>query len=667
MIQAQAVFSNRDIDAVAESIVRQGVLQMADVAEVEDWAGELAAAGTGDEPADMKARRERIEAVLKLLEVPDPAKNGKPASGKWEEIDGRVVEIESACRNEASLLDGMRKELNRLESLRVRAGEMPSPGFSLESREAYSYLSVEMGRVADKNMGVLKSRLEPVLHTLMVLGSGKGHSTIVVLSLKQDGPKVRAALAEAGFDAVTPEKAEWMLTPEQLGELDAKTAALRDQIEDSAKRLKGMASEHGPFLGAVLFRILWEGLKHRILRYFRKTDQTYVLSGWLPRAEWKPFEEELKRAASGRCVLREIAAEDVESVRSGKVHVPVKLKNPALVKPFELLLGALGVPDYRTIDPTPILGISFLIMFGLMFGDVGHGLVLAVAGAFMILKSRKAFGRKAFGRKTSGRQASGKQASGKQAGLLILYAGCSSMVFGFLFGSIFGFENTLPTLWTKPMESIDRMFKTVLYFGMGLITISVVIRMINQYRQHHYLHVVFDKAGLVGGVFYWSGIAMATAVLAAGPVPAWLPVVLLAMCVLLFIQEPLVHALQKKKLFPDGAASGLMGGFIEVLEAFLGYLANTVSFIRVAAFGLAHVGLFMAVFALADANKTSAGGAAYYLIQLAGNVIIIVLEGMVATIQCVRLEFYEFLSRFFEQGESEYKPYGSELKDRVTG
>jgi V/A-type H+-transporting ATPase subunit I len=651
MIQAQAVFSNRDIDAVAESIVRQGVLQMADVAEVEDWAGELAAAGTGDEPADMRTRRERIEAVMKLLDVPDSTKNGSPAAGKWEEIDGRAAEIENACRNEVSLLDGMRKELNRLESLRVRAGEMPSPGFSLEGQEAYSYLSVEMGRVADKNMGVLKSRLEPVLHTLMVLGSGKGHSTIVVLSLKQDGPKVRAALAEAGFDAITPEKAEWMLTPEQLGELDAKIAALRGQIEGSAKRLKGMASEHGPFLGAVLFRIQWEGLKQRILRYFRKTDQTYVMSGWLPRADRKPFAEELKRATSGRCVLREIPAEDVESVRSGKVQVPVKLRNPALVKPFEILLGAYGTPDYRTIDPTPILGISFLIMFGLMFGDVGHGLVLALAGAFMLLK---------------GRQASGRQASGRQTGLLVLYAGCSSMVFGFLFGSIFGFENTLPTLWTKPMESIGRMFKAVIFFGAGLITVSVVIRMINQYRQRRFLHIVFDKAGLVGGVFYWCGIAMATAVLAAGPVPAWLPVVLLAMCVLLFLQEPLVHALQKKKLFPDGAASGLMGGFIEVLEAFLGYLANTVSFIRVAAFGLAHVGLFMAVFALADANKTSAGGAAYYLIQLVGNIIIIVLEGMVATIQCVRLEFYEFLSRFFEQGESEYKPYGSEFRDRVT-
>jgi V/A-type H+-transporting ATPase subunit I len=648
MIHAQAVFSMCHVDAVAESVVRQGVLQMVDAAEVEDWAGELARAGTGDEPPDMRSRRERAENALKLLDLGFALKNTGPAPGGWEELDRKLAEVEDACRKETALRDEKRKELNRLETLRVRAGEMPALGFPLEGRDAYTYLSVETGRVADKNLGVLKNRLEPVLHTFMMLGSAKGYSTILVVSLKRDKDKLHAALAEAGFDAITPEKAEWMLTPEKLGELDRKIEAARKETEGSMKRLGQLALRHGAFLRSVLFRIQWESLKHRILRYFRKTDQTYVLSGWLPQTERKSFAEELKKATSGRCVLREIRAEDVESVRNGKVHVPVKLKNPYLVKPFELLLAAYGTPDYRTIDPTPILGISFLAMFGLMFGDVGHGLVLAVAGLFLFLK--------------------GKPGTAWQAGLLVLYAGCSSMLFGFLFGSIFGFEEVLPTLWIKPMESIktiNEMFKTVIFFGAGLITVSIAIRMINNYRKRRLLHIVFDKAGVLGGVFYWCGIVLVSSFLAAkGPALAWIPAVLLASVVLLFLQEPIVHALQRKKLFPDGVASGVMGGFIEVLETFLGYLANTVSFIRVAAFGLAHVGLFMAVFALADATKTAAGGALYYAIQVIGNIGIILLEGMVVTIQCVRLEFYEFLSRFFEQGNMEYKPYGSEFRGK---
>jgi V/A-type H+/Na+-transporting ATPase subunit I len=645
MIHIQAVFPARDVDAVAESVVRQGVLQMVDAAEISDWAGELPKAGTGDENPDMRSRRERLENTMKLLDLDGALRDAEFARGSWEDIDRASAEIEDASQKETALRDEKRKELNRLEALRLRAGEMPALGFPLEGRDAYTYLAVETGRVADRNLGALKSRLEPLLHTFLVLGSAKGYSTIVAVALKRDRDRLQAALAEAGFDPITPEKAEWMLTPEKLGELESKIDNTRKEIEDSVKRLERLASKHGAFLRSVLFRIRWESLKHTILRYFRKTDQTYVLSGWLPKVERESFAKELRKATSGRCVLDENRAEDLEAVQNGKVQVPVKLKNPAFIRPFELLLAARGTPEYRTIDPTPIMGLSFLIMFGLMFGDVGHGFVLAAAGLFLLLKS--------------------KPGTMRQAGLLVLYAGCSSMIFGFLFGSIFGFETVLPTLWTKPMESISRMFKAVIFFGAGLITVSVVLRMINQFRKRRFLHIVFDKAGVLGGVFYWCGIALASSVLAAKSAPpAWIPVVLLAMVVLLFFQEPIVHAFQRKKLFPDGAASGIMGGFIEVLETFLGYLANTVSFIRVAAFGLAHVGLFMAVFALADANKTTAGGAVYVLIQIVGNIGIIVLEGMVVSIQCVRLEFYEFLSRFFEQGDSEYKPFGSEFKGK---
>jgi V/A-type H+-transporting ATPase subunit I len=132
---------------------------------------------------------------------------------------------------------------------------------------------------------------------------------------------------------------------------------------------------------------------------------------------------------------------------------------------------------------------------------------------------------------------------------------------------------------------------------------------------------------------------------------------------LLFFREPILHLFQgKHKLFPDGVATGIMGGIVEILEILLGFLANTVSFIRVAAFGLAHAGLFMAIFALADAVQGIAGGAVSVLVLIFGNVGIIALEGLVVTIQAVRLEFYEFFSRFFEQGSTSYRPLSTELE-----
>jgi V/A-type H+-transporting ATPase subunit I len=299
-----------------------------------------------------------------------------------------------------------------------------------------------------------------------------------------------------------------------------------------------------------------------------------------------------------------------------------------------------GTPAYRSIDPTPLLGISFLAMFGLMFGDVGHGLVLALIGALMCFK--------------------GKQAGLKQAGLLLVLAGSASMVFGFLFGSIFGFEEALPTLWLKPMESISRLFSSAIYFGIGLIFVSIAVNVINGIRKRDFLGTLFDKAGILAAVFYWCGIFTAIRVLSAGSIPGVVIVLLLSSIVLLFFREPILHLAEgKKHLFPEGLATGIIGGFVEILEIFLGFLANSVSFIRVAAFGLAHAGLFMAVFAL---SKAMGGGAGSVAIQIFGNIGIIALEGMVVTIQVVRLEFYEFFSRFFQQGEKAYQPVGFDVK-----
>ena len=148
-------------------------------------------------------------------------------------------------------------------------------------------------------------------------------------------------------------------------------------------------------------------------------------------------------------------------------------------------------------------------------------------------------------------------------------------------------------------------------------------------------------------------------------VPAIVPILMIASVALLFLREPTVHLIQgKRKLFPEGVATGIMGGMVEILEIFLGFLANTVSFIRVAAFGLAHAGLFMAIFALSDAVKGSAGGVVSGLVLLFGNLLIIALEGLVVSIQAVRLEFYEFFSRFFQSGSIGYRSLKAELTAR---
>lgn len=647
MEQVHVVFSDRDVARVADTVVRQGSLQIVDAAEMETWAQNLSRAGSGEETNEMRARREHVEGLLKGLGLTDGGEGIVPDERGWGELDRKLVEIERSMRAELVSREELEKELARLEELRNRVDTIPTEGFPLKTREEHSYLAVEVGTVVEKNMETLRRNLEPILHVLTVLGHVGGITKIVVVSLRRDREKLQSALEEAGFEPSLLEEEGQVPSPEFIKKLNQEIDQYRDKKFSIEERLQKVANEQGTFLRSVLMRVRRDILKHQILKYFRKTERTYLLSGWIPSEQRETFIREIRKATQNRCVIEDIPAEKMMSVREGRVQVPVRLKNPPLLKPFEILTKMYGIPAYQSIDPTPLLGVSFLLMFGVMFGDVGHGLVLILTGGLMAMK--------------------GKRASLQGAGLLLFYAGCASVLFGLLFGSIFGVEHLLPTLWLKPMESISQLFKTAIFFGIGMISLAMGINIINGIRKRDFLGLIFDKAGLLAAVLYWCGIVVATRLITTeaevrGEIPMLIPVLMLGSGVLLFFREPIIHLIRgKRKLFPEGVTTGIMEGIVEILEISLGFLANTVSFIRVAAFGLAHAGLFMAIFALSDALRETAGSFFSILVLVFGNILIIGLEGLVVSIQAVRLEFYEFFSRFFQQGSMGYRPLGGEL------
>jgi len=266
-----------------------------------------------------------------------------------------------------------------------------------------------------------------------------------------------------------------------------------------------------------------------------------------------------------------------------------------------------------------------------------------------------------------------KKQSIKDMGKLIFFAGCSSILFGFLFGSIFGYEETLPHLWFKPVDSIPRFLRTMILFGVGMVSLSVVVSIINKLRKGQPLIALFHRAGFVGLIAYWCGVALVLqGALGSSSSPSGssnpLGFVLLVCLGLIFFQEPIVRLLQgKRSLYHEpgvtGILSGVMEGVVEILETFLGFLTNTVSFVRVAAFGLAHAGLFMAVFSIADLTRNIGHGSLSLIIEIFGNIGIIILEGLVASIQTIRLEFYEFFNRCFEHGDVPYRPVQTELQE----
>jgi V/A-type H+-transporting ATPase subunit I len=643
MDQLHIVFHEQDIGQVADMLVRHGGLQPVDMAAMETWAETLPKAGSGEESAQLRDKKDRIETLFhQLEEVPDF--NHVSAHPEESDPDQRLAKLQKEFEHLLQEQETSGRELNRLRELLKRIEEMPK-GLLLNQNEAYSYLAVETGKITRENLPILQQSLKPVLHVISPVAEFTDSIIVVVIALRRDREKIRKAMHEAGSQPIqTPGEAD-TLTPEAIRKLRSDVRENESRFNELEEQLNQWKKNHLPFLNQALFQIRREVLMQQILRYFRKTDHTYLISGWIPSKDREGFMAEMRRVTKNRCVIEKQSANEIEAVRQGKLEVPVQLKNPKVFKPFELIIGAYGLPAYRTIDPTPILGLSFMIMFGIMFGDVGHGLVLALLGIALIIRRKTEFQ--------------------KNAGLLICYVSASSIFFGFMFGSLFGFEHLswLPPLWIKPMESIETLFKFCIYFGIGMIFLSIVINLINNIRLKRYWSILFDNAGFIAGLLYWSGIVLASRIVTSSVGEknifiASAPILMGIALVLLFFREPIVHLAQgKKQLYAEGALTGIVSGIIELLEISLGFLANTVSFIRIAAFGLVHAGLAMAIFSLSD----SMGSVGSVVMIIFGNLFIIMLEGLVVTIQSVRLEFYEFFSRFFKEGKARYRPLKTEL------
>jgi len=320
-----------------------------------------------------------------------------------------------------------------------------------------------------------------------------------------------------------------------------------------------------------------------------------------------------------------------------------------------------GVPLYGTIDPTPFVAVMFVVLFAIMFGDVGQGFVGVIIGLLI----------------SSGRIASFETYRRKHFGTTFLVAGLASMVSGLLYGSVFANEHLLEPLTISvttallghPIShiiSLEGFQKIILFFGItigfGAVinSVGLVINIVNLARRKDWEHAILSKTGAAGALFFWYLLSLGARMVFGGPRIGGLDFAAIGVPLLaLFFREPLVHLVKgHRPLFKEGLFSFVIEGVIEVLESAIYYVSNSVSFLRVAAFALAHTVLSTIIFLLSDMVGGSPGGVFFrILVILIGNSIIIVLEGLIVTIQVVRLQYYEFFSKFFNETGEEFSPF----------
>ena len=284
-----------------------------------------------------------------------------------------------------------------------------------------------------------------------------------------------------------------------------------------------------------------------------------------------------------------------------------------------------SIPSYGEIDPSPIVAISFILFFGFMFGDVGHGLMIYLASLFMVK--------------------SGKMK--RSFGFVLKSSAISSMVFGLLYGSVFGLENIIKPLWLSPMHDTNRLIIVAIAIGVFMISLGLFLNMIKQYRDRDYGRLLFDGQGLAGLLLYWSIIAMAafkmSGTIISPTTSNFLKITILLMIVLMVFRDFLAKTFLKQ----EGEKESTALLVFEILHSLLSFVSNTASFVRLAAFALNHVGLSVAVLMLSEMVQNLPGGIVMKgIIFIAGNILIVGLEGLIVFIQTLRLQYYEFFSKF---------------------
>jgi len=485
----------------------------------------------------------------------------------------------------------------------------------------FEFIKFRFGRMSKKTYKQLQLYLDDLEAIVITVSQDEDNIWLIYFTPRKYSEKVDGIFSSLYFERIRI-SGELKGTPlEALNQVKTKIAQLRSEQKINDEAIRNLIDTNKEMAMCLYYSSARLNRITEVRKYACHTRESFYIIGWMP-------EEELKALIPVLDKDKRIIYIQEEPDILKTVQPPTELRNNRIFRPFETLVRMYGLPSYNEVDPTVFVGITYFIMFGLMFGDVGQGLVL-FAGGLLLAKLKIALGG------------------------VIMGAGLASFLFGFLYGSVFGFEDWIQPLLIRPMDNINTMLVIGVAIGVILITAAMVLNMINGIKSRSLVRIFLDKNGVAGFVFYWGVVIAALFLMRNGKLSmpgGLLAIILLLPIVAMFLKEPVENLLHRRKFLPQSKGVFFVQTFFELFDTVLSFLSNTISFIRLSAFALNHAGLFMAVLILAE----MAGGLGGIVGIIVGNILIIGLEGLIVGIQALRLEYYELFSRFFT---GEGRPY----------
>ncbi len=413
-------------------------------------------------------------------------------------------------------------------------------------------------------------------------------------------------------------------------------------IENANKELSALYERYETIISSHKEHLLIAYSRYRFLsdafalrKYAGRDAHLFYLYGWVPVRDARAFKEQM-RGVENITVLSE------DPVYDKSLRPPTKIRNPWGINFFEQFVNMYGTPEYNEIDPTFLVAITYTLFFGIMFGDIGQGLVLCLIGLFAWFKLKMPLGK------------------------IMTVIGVSSTCFGFFYGSLFGNEEIVKGFSYHVLEGDNTVFTLLFAAGVGILLIvgAMLLNIINGVRQRDFQKIFFDTNGLAGLVLFGGNVtALLITFLAHRRVYTPLTVILLIVLpiLMIFLREPLGKLCAGDSDWrPAKFGEYCMENLFELIEVFLSFLSNTISYVRIGAFAVSHAGMMLVVVSM----SRMIGGAGGVVVMVLGNILVIALEGLIVGIQGLRLQFYEFFSRFYKGEGRPYTPLKANFDEK---
>ena len=602
---------------------------------------------------------ERIDALLEAFAQPVDATSDLDASNAPSpepialfEAERRVAAIEQALD---SLTRRTSEAETRCKTVRTVVEQLSSfkqVNLPFSELGNFSFLHFAIGSMPSAKIDELRDELADNV-VLLPLPRNESDSALVAVTSRTGRFAMETVLKKEGFKKETVVLDEGKTLNDFIAKSQEEAEAADRTLSDLALAKRGLAADHAGELRQMRASVIAEKSVLGAEEQFAHTAQTTLVTGWVPEPDAKRVTDRLQEITEGRCAVETLAPEQVPDVK-----VPVLMRHSWFLRPFEMLVSGYGTPSYHDLEPTLFVALTYMLMFGMMFGDAGHGLVLLLAGLGIVFSSRRD--------KT------------RDVGTLVSLAGAASIVFGLIYGSFFGLESFQKYALWPGHKSLDHLVQTepmaiitlAIATGIAVISIGVILNIVNRVRKRDWRGGLFGGFGIIGALFYWGVIGLIlkfAAIRSHGLVFAAVGLFIVLPLVIWILYLPISQAIRNRRQRravgaqdeEEGLGMSIVESAIEAFETVLSYMSNTVSFIRIAAYAMSHAAILMATFILADkvVGADAGGGVPRLIVIVIGNLTAIILEGIIAAVQAMRLEYYEFFSKFFSGGGEEFKPF----------